>query len=129
MDHRKLMIITLSSGALAVALGAFGAHGLKPLLDESAMSNFQTANRYHFYHTFLAFFYLIWSPLSNITQRAAIFALIGILLFSGSLYLLALRVIIPIFPTLLGFITPIGGLLFVFSWLLGIRYILKKSQF
>ncbi len=128
MEHRKLMIITLLSGVTAVLLGAFGAHALKPYLDEVGQANFQTANRYHFYHTFLALFYILWNVNARVVRLGSKSALIGIILFCGSLYLLALRSHFPDIPSWIGAITPIGGLLFVLAWGVGLRHLLLKSK-
>ena len=119
------MIWILVSGAVAVALGAFGAHGLKPYLDETGLQNFQTANRYQFYHTFLAAFFLIWKPGEPLLRKGALWALAGIILFSGSLYLLALRSTLGI-PSFIGILTPLGGICFILAWLSGILKLLKS---
>ncbi len=125
MENRKLMFWVLISGFLAVALGAFGAHGLKAYLDDTGLQNFQTANRYQFYHTLLAAFYLVWVPGNTILRRGTQWALIGILLFSGSLYVLSLRSVFLI-PSWFGIITPLGGICFLFAWLAGILKLLKS---
>ena len=101
--------------ALAVALGAFGAHGLKSHLTTEMLGIYKTGIEYHFYHALglllvgvLAFYlpgiYLKWS---------AIFLVSGIILFSGSLYILAVSGI-----KWLGAITPLGGLSFIIGWIL-----------
>jgi uncharacterized membrane protein YgdD (TMEM256/DUF423 family) len=103
--------------ALAVILGAFGAHGLRPRLDADSMRVYETAVMYHFLH---ALGILILSVLprtgtvsaSGMGQVCAIL-LAGIVLFSGSLYLLAITG-----TRILGAITPLGGVLFIAGWLL-----------
>ena len=122
------MAMIFISGALAVALGAFGAHGLKPYLDDTGMSNFQTANRYHFIHTLLALIYLIWNPTVKFITRTSIELMVGVLLFSGSLYVLALRAHFQEIPIWLGAVTPLGGLLFIIAWIEGAIESLKKSK-
>ncbi|MDX1506003.1 MAG: DUF423 domain-containing protein [Spongiibacter sp.] len=101
-------------GFLAVALGAFGAHGLKARLSSEMMAVYETAVQYHFYHAFalLAAALLLHSGVQHAALRASVwlFAL-GIALFSGSLYALALTEI-----KVLGAITPVGGLLFLLGW-------------
>jgi uncharacterized membrane protein YgdD (TMEM256/DUF423 family) len=102
-------------GALAVLCGAFAAHGLAARLDDSARSVFETGARYHMYHALaigLAAF-AMRGPAETRARAAAILFLVGILLFSGSLYLLALTGM-----TALGFVTPIGGVAFVAGWIL-----------
>lgn len=103
------------SGFLAVALGAFGAHALKQTLEESFLKIFHTGVEYQFYHTFaLAWVGLALERADSPGLRAAGWAfLIGIVIFSGSLYALALTKV-----TKLGAITPLGGLSFLVGWVL-----------
>lgn len=112
--------ITLTTGAvlagLAVAIGAFGAHALRPLLEEHARTaTFELAVRYQFYHAFAILFsgVLMFNFPSRHVGRAAVCFAAGIVIFSGSLYTLSLTGI-----RALGAITPIGGLLFIAGWLL-----------
>lgn len=102
-------------GALAVLCGAFTAHGLSARLDENARAVFETGARYHMYHALamgLAAFAMRGEAQAR-ARAAVILFLIGILLFSGSLYLLALTGM-----TALGFVTPFGGMAFVAGWIL-----------
>lgn len=102
-------------GFLAVALGAFGAHGLKNRLSSEMMAVYETAVQYHFYHVFalLAVALLLQSGVQHLALRWAVWLFsLGILLFSGSLYALSLTGI-----KVLGAITPLGGLLFLLGWL------------
>jgi uncharacterized membrane protein YgdD (TMEM256/DUF423 family) len=100
-------------GALAVALGAFAAHGLKPHLSPELMQTYQTAVQYHFIHT-LALLAIINLPFG---ERQLLWVarsfLLGIILFSGSLYAIALTGIGTI-----GILTPFGGSAFICGWLL-----------
>ena len=103
--------------ALAVILGAFGAHGLRPRLDAEAMRVYETGVMYHFLNA-LGILILSVLPRAGAAPRTAInpvcgILLAGIVLFSGSLYLLVATGI-----RLLGVITPLGGLLFIAGWLL-----------
>lgn len=106
--------ISALSGLLAVALGAFAAHALKSRLDEYAQGIFQTAVHYHFIHTLAllacAILLLHW-PKSIALLVAACAFIIGIMLFSGSLYTLSLTGIRG-----LGAITPFGGVAFIVGW-------------
>ena len=109
-----IVFFAASNGFLAVLIGAFGAHALKAKLSEPMMTVFHTANQYHFYHTLgmlligvLAFQF----PEMQGLNRAAFLMGMGILVFSGSLYLLALTEI-----KWLGAITPMGGLCFIAGW-------------
>ena len=109
------LFIAAVYGFLAVALGAFGAHGLKDRLSPDMMAVYQTAVQYHFYHTLalLLVALLMHSGLqSSALKVSAWLFTAGILVFSGSLYALALSDI-----RVLGAITPIGGLMFLGGWL------------
>ena len=117
---KTTIILVGLAGFLAVALGAFGAHGLEPHMSIEQQEWFETANRYHFYHVLSALALLVWyilRPQPLLLYGIALF-LFGILLFSGSLYLMATHSILGI-PKLswLGPITPLGGLFFLAGWL------------
>ncbi len=102
--------------ALAVTLGAFGAHGLKNMLTDEMLDIFETGVRYHFYHAIgllLISFVVQFMPDSPLLQWSGWLMVGGILIFSGSLYLLSILEI-----RWLGAITPIGGLCFIISWIL-----------
>lgn len=104
---------------LAVVLGAFGAHALKAILDPGQLNTFEIGVRYQFYHSLAIGFValLLKSYPSAWIQRAGWMFLIGIFLFSGSLYLLASREVLGIESwTWLGPLTPIGGLCFIIGW-------------
>ena len=116
---KKLYIIFGILGATAVGLGAFGAHGLKSMLSPDRLQIYQTGIQYQFYHLVL-FWALIssWEKYRYQTFRYAFWiSLVGIICFSGSLYLLAIRDLLGITSwTWLGPITPIGGLLLIVGW-------------
>jgi len=102
-------------GLLGVAIGAFGAHALKPILIESGrLDTFELAVRYQFYHAFalLATGILMNQLPAKFLEYASLFFTGGILFFSGSLYLLCFTGL-----GVLGAITPIGGILFIAGWL------------
>jgi len=101
--------------ALAVALGAFGAHGLKSQLSTDMLQTFKTGVDYHFYHALglLLIGILAVSYPSELVKWSAILLTAGIVLFSGSLYALAISGI-----KWLGAITPLGGLSFIAGWML-----------
>ena len=112
------------SGALGVIIGAFGAHGLQVKLSEKMLTVYQTGAQYHFYHTFalLAVGLLALKFESSLLTSSGWSFLIGILLFSGSLYALSISGI-----SKLGAITPIGGLFFIIGWTLLATAVLKAS--
>jgi uncharacterized membrane protein YgdD (TMEM256/DUF423 family) len=113
--------IAALSGAIAVCIGAFGAHGLKPHLSEYQIAIFEKGVQYHFIHTLalLAAGILARSvPENQSLTKAAWFFLAGIVGFSGSLYLLACRDLLPFAVNWAGPITPLGGLCFITGWVL-----------
>lgn len=108
------------AGALAVLLGAFGAHGLKERLSADALAAYETGVRYQFYH---ALALLLCAVLARQgvegTRAAAICWLAGMVLFSGSIYLLSTRAVTGLSGVeWLGPITPLGGLLLTAGWIL-----------
>ncbi len=116
--------------AIAVILGAMGAHALKPILSEDMLASFETAVKYQIYHSFALFGTGIMSVyLNNKWIKRAIWAfIVGIILFSGSIYLLVyLKSTLTIGLGGLGLITPIGGVLFILGWLCLLIAVNKKS--
>jgi uncharacterized membrane protein YgdD (TMEM256/DUF423 family) len=106
---RLYAILAALSGALAVAVGAFGAHAIS---DPRAKALIDTGAHYQFMHTFAVLAALIfWRWGAARARLAAPFFLVGIVLFSGSLYALAMGA-----PDGAGAITPIGGLAFLIGW-------------
>lgn len=111
--YRTILAIAAINGLIAVVLGAYGAHGLKPELSAKLWSAYGTANQYHFYHSLallaLAAFTAVkaWPKLMWIAWGWQL----GILLFSGSIYALALGA-----PSWVGPITPLGGLTLMLAW-------------
>lgn len=110
------LFITLASfsGILAVVFGAFGAHALKGKLDDQALKVFETAVQYHFYHTFALLVVGVIAlnqPQTVLLKSSGWLFVIGILVFSGSLYLLSLTGV-----RWLGAITPLGGLALIAGW-------------
>lgn len=118
--HRTTASIAAFVLLIAVVLGAFGAHGLKSLVEESSLNTWRTGVDYQFYHGFALLFLSLASD--HLTKK--IFTWIrtlwitGIVLFSGSLYLLVLAEPFEFqsIASVLGPITPIGGLLFIIGW-------------
>ncbi len=120
----KLILMTASILlALAVAIGAFGAHGLKSHISVEMMQIYKTGVEYHFYHALVLLFIGVLSvsyPLGLLNWSAIMLA-VGIILFSGSLYVLAITGI-----NWLGVITPFGGLCFIAGWVLLFITVWKK---
>lgn len=111
----KLFLVLASlNGFLAVSLGAFAAHLLRDRITPEMLNTFQTGVQYHMYHA-LALFGVgvlsLYFPNSNLTRAAGYLFLLGIILFSGSLYTLSLTGV-----RWLGAITPLGGVAFLAAW-------------
>jgi len=121
----------LSAGAgfalLAVIAGAFAAHGLKAVLDAQQLALFETASKYQMYHALalLVVGVMLTNPQfsRSLLKLAALAFILGIILFSGSLYLLAL-----IGASWLGAITPVGGIAFLSGWLMTMVAALKPVR-
>ena len=112
--HKFVLLAGIIFAGLAVGIGAFGAHGLEELLiANKRVATFETAVKYHFYHALALLF--IGLLMYHIPQRllgtAGVLMVIGIIIFSGSLYILSLTNM-----TWLGMITPFGGLAFIIAW-------------
>ncbi|MFA7554571.1 MAG: DUF423 domain-containing protein [Spongiibacteraceae bacterium] len=111
---KTFLCIAAISGMLAVIIGAFGAHGLKARITEDLMLVYQTGVQYHFYHTFALLvvgLLLLQYPQVSLLHWSGILFIAGLLVFSGSLYVLALTGV-----KWLGAITPLGGLAFIGGW-------------
>jgi uncharacterized membrane protein YgdD (TMEM256/DUF423 family) len=129
MKIDKNIVITASFlGALTIAIGAFGAHGLKEIIDAKALSTFETGVRYQMYHVFAILVLGIATIIPSNTKKWVFrFFILGIIFFSGSIYLLSLNSLLPFNVKMIGFITPIGGLFFILGWLrLGFGLIVNK---
>ena len=115
MIQKLILSIAALCGALAVGLGAFGAHALKAKLEAAdRLSTYQTAVQYHFFHTIVLLIIglLMYKIQSNWLNYSAYIMIAGLLFFSGSLYALCFSGI-----KWLGAITPIGGVFFILGWL------------
>lgn len=117
--HRGILIVASLLSALAVALGAFGAHGLEVLLPAEEVRGYRTGIQYHFYHAFALFLAgLLWRkiPVSAVLWSSRFFAA-GILLFSGSLYIITyLKTTGYTLPRWFFLLTPMGGVCFILGW-------------
>lgn len=125
-SQKQIALAGFVLGALAVALGAFGAHALKNLLALSGRTEtYELAVKYHFYHSLALLALAALQPQvgENKVRWSARLILLGTLLFSGSLYLLA------IFETkAVVFVTPVGGTLLIAGWLTAVWGILKAAD-
>jgi uncharacterized membrane protein YgdD (TMEM256/DUF423 family) len=126
---KTFLIIAAALGALSVTLGAFAAHGLKKIVSPETVATFETGVRYQFYHTFalLATALLLQRMQGSSLVWAGYCFIIGIVLFSGSLYALtALKAIETVGLNGVGIVTPFGGLFFIAGWLLMLIGIIKN---
>jgi uncharacterized membrane protein YgdD (TMEM256/DUF423 family) len=126
--HKTFLTLGVLFGAMAVALGAFGAHGLKKVVPPDAIAVFQTGVQYQMYHSLA----LLATGLINErfrigwTKWAGYLFVFGIIFFSGSLYIItALRAAGHTTPTIVGIMTPVGGMFFICGWLSLLIAILK----
>ncbi len=117
--HKGFLKTAALTGALSVMLGAFAAHGLKKILSPDNLQVFETAVRYQFYHVFalLAVGILYKEFPGKLMEWAGRFFIAGIILFSGSLYVLCYVKHNEIPLNWLGAITPFGGAAFIAGWL------------
>jgi uncharacterized membrane protein YgdD (TMEM256/DUF423 family) len=116
-------------GAMAVIFGAFGAHALKARIGTDQLAVFETGVKYQFYHTLAI---LLVAFLSEKNENPALawagyLFITGIVLFSGSLYLLSTRTLFQANLTWLGPVTPLGGMAFIAGWILLFIFSLKKQ--
>lgn len=127
--HKIHLILGAILAGLGVVLGAFGAHGLKQLVPPETVTTYQTGVQYQMYHAFALLIVGILSERlsSSLVNWAGVFFVLGIVLFSGSLYFLAsLKAMNKVGISGIGLITPIGGLMFIVGWILLLIAIIKK---
>ncbi len=119
--YKPFIVTALILGALAVFLGAFGAHGLKGYVDVQLLISYETAVRYQFYHVFaIALTGIIYKTIpTKKVLLAGKFFIAGIIVFSGSLYVMTILALFQINQIkLIGAITPFGGILLIAGWIL-----------
>ena len=121
---KTLLFLGCINAALSIILGAFGAHALRMKISEEMMNVYQTGVQYHFYHAIglcivgVAGIYL---PKTKLTRTAGWIMLLGIVLFSGSLYTLSISGI-----KFFGVIVPFGGIAFIVSWIILAIAVIRK---
>lgn len=126
--ERKILIAALILGIVAIILGAFGAHALKKALSSEQLATFEVGIRYQMYHALLLLF-VATTHFLNSREKMIVFSLtlIGVVLFSGSIYLLSTTGITGIKTKFIGPITPVGGLFLIASWSYAFYVILLKN--
>ncbi|MGK6353034.1 DUF423 domain-containing protein [Parapedobacter sp. DT-150] len=117
--NKRIILAASFFGLAAVVLGAFGAHGLEGKISDDQLKTWETAVDYQFYHTVALLFLATFSRAKNTYIKFSFVTFtLGILLFSGSLYLLSIRTLTGFGdPAVLGPVTPIGGICFILGWL------------
>lgn len=127
--NRTILITAAIFGIVAIALGAFAAHGLKKVLSTEALQTFETGVRYQMYHAIMLLF-VGGTSFLNAKSKNIIFylVLIGVVFFSGSIYGLSTMDVTGINFKRVGFITPIGGLLLISAWALMLLNFLKLKR-
>ena len=125
LNPKQTLSVGALLGALGVALGAFGAHALKPtLLANQSLETYELAVRYQFYHAFaLLIIGLLMEKIESKTLvSAATCTVAGVVLFSGSLYALAFET-----GKAMAFVTPIGGVFLLIGWVLLLISVVKRT--
>lgn len=118
MDQ-SIITIGATFGALAVIFGAFGAHALKKIMNEEQLKNYETGVKYQMYHAIVLLIIGFNSDSVPVYQNTMVNSfIIGIILFSFSIYGLSISAALNKKISLLGPVTPIGGLLLVLGWIL-----------
>lgn len=126
--RKQILIVAIVLGTLSIILGAFGAHGLKELLDAQDVATYETGVRYQMYQSiFLLFLSQLSGVRDKILKISFWLSVVGILFFSGSIYGLATNDLTGFDFKTIGFITPIGGLFLIVSWIV-LLFGFKKSK-
>ncbi|WP_423913289.1 DUF423 domain-containing protein [Flavobacterium sp.] len=117
MMDKKITATGALMGMVAIILGAFGAHALKKILTPELLATFETGVRYQMYQAFFLLLLPTFKILTEKTKKTVFYlVVIGVILFSGSIYGLATNYLTPFDFKTIGFITPIGGLLIIIGW-------------
>lgn len=127
--NKAILITAAIFGITGIVLGAFAAHGLKQLLEPESLQTFETGVKYQMYHALFLLFVGSSDYISK-NYRKTIFylTLIGVIFFSGSIYTLATNNLSGFNFKTIGFITPIGGLFLIISWVLLLISFLKMGK-
>lgn len=127
--NKKIISTGAIFGMIAIILGAFGAHALKKMLSIDELATFETGVKYQMYHALFLLFVGTMTELSQKIKKIIYnLVLFGIVFFSGSIYLLATNSLTAFDFKIIGFVTPIGGLLLISAWgVLLLNYSNKKS--
>lgn len=125
---RKIISTAAILGFIAIILGAFGAHALKKVLTIEQLTSFETGVKYQIYHALFLLFAGSTNLISEKAKKTLYYLVVfGVILFSGSIYLLTTKNVTNVDFSVIGFITPIGGLLMIMAWGLLFLNILKRK--
>ena len=126
---KKIVATGALMGMVAIILGAFGAHALKKILTPELLATFETGVRYQIYQAFFLLLLPTFKILTEKTKKTIFYlVVVGVILFSGSIYGLATNYLTPFDFKTIGFITPIGGLLIIIGWaMVFLNYLMSKS--
>ncbi len=126
MINKKIVIVGSILFVTAIILGAFGAHALKDTLTSEKLQSFEVGVRYQFFISLiLLLFGFLADKIPFSLRTFFIFQLSGILLFSGSIYLLSIEQLLVINLKFLGPVTPLGGLLIIIGWIIFIIRLIR----
>lgn len=127
--NKKLLITGSVLGVISIILGAFASHGLEKLVTEDAIETFQVGVRYQMYHALLLLFVGNSSKNSSKSKYwILILVTVGVVLFSGSIYGLSTNELTGLDFKTIGFITPIGGVMLICSWIILLLDFLKLEE-
>lgn len=127
--ERKITITAILFGIIAIVLGAFGAHALKKVLSVEQLVTFETGVKYQMYHALFLLFLGTTKLLSDNLKRTILYlVVVGVVFFSGSIYLLATDDLTSFDFKTIGFVTPIGGFLLICAWLYTFIIVTKNKQ-
>lgn len=126
---RRFYVAGFLFGLIGVIMGAFATHGLKPILTPESLDSFETGVKFQMYHSLLFILLGTMKPLSNrLSNWVFILLLGGIIIFSGSIYLLATNSLTSFDFTTIALITPLGGSLLIGCWMLLLITFLKLKK-
>lgn len=126
--NNKILSTAAFFGMTSIVLGAFGAHALKQVLTVEQLATFETGVKYQMYHALFLLFLGLNTHLSTKLKKTILsLTLLGVIFFSGSIYLLATDSLNDFNFKIIGFVTPIGGLLLIIAWSILMVQFLKKK--
>ena len=128
--NKKILLKGALLGCIAVIFGALGAHALKQVLTTDQLLSYETAVRYQIYHAIVLLFLAIGAKWFNnkTLKLSSLFIFWGVVLFSGSIYLLTIKNIFGLaFLKFAGPITPLGGILMIIGWVIIIKEALSRK--